>query len=108
LRKENNSIRVTLHEKTADGVFVATPEDDGIPCFLFYGPRASIRMRCESESLAINDLTMMYGAMPQVSEVLYTQEWAMVASLKSGEIPAKHRVVRDPNVSVEPGTWNKD
>jgi hypothetical protein len=27
LRKEDNEFRVVVHEKTADGTFVATPED---------------------------------------------------------------------------------
>jgi hypothetical protein len=43
---EDYAIRITLHERTPEGQFVLTPEDDGIPCFLLYGPRATIKMRC--------------------------------------------------------------
>jgi hypothetical protein len=109
LRKESNSMRVTLHEKTIDGQFVSTPEDDGIPCFLLYGPRATIKMRCESMDVAERYLTIMHAVMPEVTEKLHTQEWAMIASLDGGEIPAKHRVVRNPEVVVEsPAAWNKE
>jgi hypothetical protein len=93
LRKESNSIRVTLHEKTVEGQFVLTPEDDGIPCFLLHGPKATIEMRCESTDVANRYLTIMYGEMPTVTEILQTREWALVASIRNGIIPAKHRVV---------------
>jgi hypothetical protein len=109
LRKENNSFRVVLHEKTADGVFVATPEDDGTPCFLIYGPRATIKMRCESIDVANRALVTMYGSMPEITEILHTKEWAMVAAISGGEIPAKHRVIRNPGVLVRnPTKFNKE
>jgi hypothetical protein len=109
LRKESNSIRVTLHEKTPAGEFVSTPEEDGIPCFLLYGPRATIKMRCEYVDVANRYLTMMYGEMPEVSEMLHTQEWSLIAALNGGEIPAKHRVIRNPDVSVaNSSVWNKE
>jgi hypothetical protein len=50
----------------------------------------------------------MSGSMPAITEKLSTNEWAMVASLNGGEIPAKHRVIRNPDVLVEnPLEWNK-
>jgi hypothetical protein len=61
---EDFSIRVTLHERTPEGVFVNTPEDDGIPCFLLYGPRATIKMRCESMAMANQSLTMLHNREP--------------------------------------------
>jgi hypothetical protein len=48
MRKENNSLRVILHERRADGIYVSTPEEEGIPPYLFDRPRAEIRMRCAS------------------------------------------------------------
>jgi hypothetical protein len=47
LRKEDNALRGSLRE---DGA--STPEDDGKPCFLLYGPRAFIKLRCESADVA--------------------------------------------------------
>jgi hypothetical protein len=97
LRKESNSIRVTLHEKAEDGSFVQTPEMHGIPCFLFYGPKATIKMRCESIDVANRYLTMMYGAMPPVTEILSTKEWALIASLNGGQIQRSIALPKIPN-----------
>jgi hypothetical protein len=53
-------------------------------------------------------LTMFHGESPEVTEKLHTQEYALVASLNGGEIPAKHRVIRNPDVVVaNPLVWNK-
>jgi hypothetical protein len=57
---EDYSIRVILFERTGEGEFVLTPEDDGIPCFLLYGPRATIKMRCENVAVSNQFLTMFY------------------------------------------------
>jgi hypothetical protein len=45
--------------------------------------------------------------MPEVTEILQTREWALVASINGGEIPAKHRVIPNPEVSVNPPEFNK-
>jgi hypothetical protein len=65
-------------------------------------------MRCESIDVANRYLTMMYGAMPEVTELLHTQEWALIASLNGAEIPAKHHVIRNPKVTVNHLVWNKE
>jgi hypothetical protein len=41
LSKEDNSLRAILREKSAEDELVQTPEDDGPPCYLLYGPRAN-------------------------------------------------------------------
>jgi hypothetical protein len=51
-----------------------TPEDEGIPCFLLYGPRAAIKMRSESIEVTKRYLTMMYGSEPAFTEILQTKE----------------------------------
>jgi hypothetical protein len=106
LRKEDNSMREILHEKSEDGTLVSTPEDDGIPCFLLYGPRAAIKMRCESVDVANHYLTMIYNAEPVTTEILQTAEWALVAAINGGSIPLKHRVTRDQGPVVNPSEWN--
>jgi hypothetical protein len=53
-------------------------------------------------------MTILYGSMPEVSETLHTQEWALIASLQGGEIPSKHRVIRNLDVSVNPPAFNKE
>jgi hypothetical protein len=64
-------------------------------------------MRCESVDLANHYLTMMYGEMPEVTCELHTCEWAMIASLNGGEISAKHRVIRNPDLAVNPLAYNR-
>jgi hypothetical protein len=108
LDKEDNAMRVILHEKTPSGEFVALPGDDGPPCFLLYGPRASFKMRCESVNDANRFLTMFYNGMPKVSEILHTKEWAMIASIDDGGISNKHRVILDSNPPKNPAAWNKE
>jgi hypothetical protein len=108
IRKENNSVRALLVERTPVGEPVSTPEDDGTPCFLPYGPRATIKMRCESVDKANQFRTQIYNRMPDITEELHTLEWAMIASIDGGSIPNKHRVSRDQEIVVEnPAAWNK-
>jgi hypothetical protein len=108
-RVEDHAIRVTLYERSQNGEFVLTPEDDGHPCFLLYGPRATINLRCESITVANQFLTMFYGREPAQVEHLFTKEWALIASIDGGEIPLKHKAIRDPEVLVENEfAWNKE
>jgi hypothetical protein len=91
LRKEDASFRGILYE---DGA--STPEDDGCPCYLVYGQKATIKLRCESIEVADRALTCLYGSSPEMTEQVHTREWAVVASI-GGEIPEKHRLVQvDP------------
>jgi hypothetical protein len=108
-RIEDYAIRVTLHEKTSAGEFVPTPEDDGIPCFLLYGPRATIKMRCESIAVANQFLTMFYGREPTQVSQFFTREWALIASIDGGIIPLKHKAVRNQEIPVADDlVWNKE
>jgi hypothetical protein len=95
-RVEDHAVRVTPYERTQDGQFVFTPEGDGQPCFLLYGPRARIKMRCETITVANQFSTMFYGREPTQVEHLHTEEWALIASIDGGFIPMKHRAIRDP------------
>jgi hypothetical protein len=109
LNKEDNSFRAILHEKTAEDEFVATPEDNETPCFLICGPRATLKPRCESIEVANRALVTRYGTMLEVSESLHTHEWGLIASLAGGEIPLKHRAIRNPQANVRnPVKFNKE
>jgi hypothetical protein len=91
LRKEDNALRGILRE---DGA--STPEDPGAPCFLLYGPRAFIKLHCESSDVA--SCFLLYGSMPEITEKVHSLEWAFIASIAGGTIPEKHRLV--PTVQV--------
>jgi hypothetical protein len=52
LRKEDASFRGLLYEYGA-----STPEYDGCPCYLVYGRRATIKLRCETIEVADRALT---------------------------------------------------
>jgi hypothetical protein len=106
LRKENSSIRVVLHEKNEDGVCVGTHEDVGIPPYLFYAPKAEIKLGCEGLAVADSYLQMLYGPNVACSERLVTKEWALIAALNGGEIPIHHKLVKDETVSVQAAVWN--
>jgi hypothetical protein len=44
----------------------------------------------------------------KVPEQLHTKEWTLIASLNGGRIPAKHRIIRNPEVAVDDeDAWNK-
>jgi hypothetical protein len=87
------------------------PEDDGIPCFLIYSPRATIKMRCESIAGASQFLTMFYGRESEQIQHVHTKEWALIASIDGGKVPSK-----DPRSScgtqdlLSPHSfqWNKE
>jgi hypothetical protein len=70
LRKEDSSLRGILRE---DGV--SAPEDPGHPCFLLYGPRATIKLRRESSGVADRALVQMHGSMPEITEKVHTLAW---------------------------------
>jgi hypothetical protein len=106
LRKENNSIRVVLHERIPEGVLAITPKDPGIPPYLLYGPMAAIKLRCPNVDVLNQYLTMMYGPGQVLTEILQTKEWALVAALNVGEIPIHHRVIKYPSVPVSAPVWN--
>jgi hypothetical protein len=47
----------------------------------------------------------MYGAMPEITEKVHSQDWALVASYAGGTIPEKHRLVQTAAV-LNPTKWN--
>jgi hypothetical protein len=61
MRKKNYALRVILHERRADGIYVSTPEEEGVPQYLFYGPRAEIKMRCASLEIVEAYLQTLYS-----------------------------------------------
>jgi hypothetical protein len=88
---------------------VNTPEEDGPPCMIFYAPRATFKLRCESIAVAERALTMCYGQEPTFGEKHHTKEWALIASINGGPIDARHRVLLTEDQSLEKvATWNKD
>jgi hypothetical protein len=105
LREENNSIRVVLHETREHGTLVITPENPGIPPYLFYGPNVEIKMRCANLGIVEAYLQTLCPGVT-CRERLITKEWALVGALNGGEIPLKHKVVRDESVVVEAVAWN--
>jgi hypothetical protein len=100
LRKENNSIVVVLHETREDDILVITPENQGIQPYLFYGPNMEIKMRCANLGIVKTYLETLCPGVT-CTERLITKEWALVGALNGGEIPPKHKVVRDGCVVVE-------
>jgi hypothetical protein len=106
LRKENNSIRVVLHEKNPDGTLVLTPEAPGTPSFLLYGPKAVIKMRCQNLNVVKHYLAGMYASQAVITETLQTTEWAMVGALNGAETPMRHKLIRDGNIQAQPDVWN--
>jgi hypothetical protein len=82
------------------------PEDPEIPTDLFYGPRATLKLRCHNLDVVNSSLEISYGPGQVLTEIIQTKEWALVASLNGGEIPIKHRVIRDMTKPVQPSVWN--
>jgi hypothetical protein len=106
---EDYAAHVVLHEINQEGKLVLTPEDDGIPCFLLYGPKATIKMRCESIAIANQFLTMFYNREPAQVVHHHSKLWALVPSIDGGIIPLKHHVIRDQEFPVaDESMWNKE
>jgi hypothetical protein len=81
LRVEDLKIHVSITE-----LGVSTPEQDGPPCMIFYAPKATFKLRCESFDVAWRALTMFYNREPTMPEQHHTKEWALVASIDGGTI----------------------
>jgi hypothetical protein len=93
-------------------VGVSTPEDDGPPCYIFYTPRSSLKLRCESLEVAKRAVTMCYGQEPDLSDsehVHHTKEWALIAEIFGGKADGKHRALLERKVETEEAAaWNKE
>jgi hypothetical protein len=90
---------------------VLTPEDDGSPCFIFYAPKATLKLRCESFDVAWRALTMCYGQEPILpdDQKHHTKEWALIGAINGGAVDDKHRVQLECKHSLEEAAaWNKE
>jgi hypothetical protein len=88
---------------------VSTPEEDGPPCMIFYAPRATFKLRCESIDVAKRAITMCYRQEPAMGEAHHTKEWALIASINGGPIDPKHLVQLTEDQSLDKvATWNKE
>jgi hypothetical protein len=90
---------------------VSTPEQDGPPCMIFYAPRATLKLRCESFDVAYRALTMFYNREPVMPEENkhHTKEWALIASIDGGVIADQHRVQPVGKHDLEEvATWNEE
>jgi hypothetical protein len=103
-RIEDHLIHIFLTEQG-----VATPEEDGPPCILLYGPRATFKLRCESIVVALRAVTMCYNREPTLSEEHHGKEWALIASIDGGTIADRHRIQLIGKHGLEKvATWNKE
>jgi hypothetical protein len=101
---EDHKIHIYIKE-----VGVSTPEEDGPPCYLFYAPLASLKLRCESEEVALRAVTMCYGQEPELVEKHHGKEWALIASISGGIIDPKHKVRLDRTMELDVATtWNQE
>jgi hypothetical protein len=111
LRKENNLLRVVLHEKMMDEVVASTPKDCGIPPLILYGPREEIRLGCAGLDVAEAYLRMLYPGKMSLTEQLPSKEWTMIGAIgdgvTSGTIPDHHKSILDESLAVQVVAWNK-
>jgi hypothetical protein len=90
---------------------VSTPEEDGPPCFIFYAPRATLKLRCESIEVALRAVTMCYSQDPTLEErhKHHTKEWDLIARIFGGTVDEKHRVQLDRRIETDvAAAWNKE
>jgi hypothetical protein len=90
---------------------VSTPEQDGPPCMIFYAPKATFKLRCESIPVALRAITMCYGQEPVIrdEDAHHTKEWAMIAAMNGGIVHDKHRVLLTGRHELEAvAAWNKE
>jgi hypothetical protein len=104
-RKENNSIRLLLVEKTVEGL-AYTLEDPGIAPYIFYGPMATIRIRCGNCAIADGISKTLYAGQIRSAHPFVTSEWALIAAFNEGYIPEDHVVTRDLSIQTTADEWN--
>jgi hypothetical protein len=78
---------------------------------IFYAPKATLKLRCESFDVAWRALTMFYNREPDMpnSSKHHTKEWALIASINGGMIADQHRVQLVGKHDLEKvATWNKE
>jgi hypothetical protein len=95
LRKENNSLRVTIKRSQTWG-----PDDEGPIAMSLFGPLATIKIRTTAPN-PLNEMNegiqSMYRGRYRVIEEVPTGEWALVASFGDdsnvGAIPIEYRLL---------------
>jgi hypothetical protein len=88
---------------------VSTPEDDGPPCYLLFAPRASLKLRAESEEVAVRMTTMCYDREPELVQKVHGKSWALIASIFGGTVNPRHLVTLGQRMKLEEVTaWNRD
>jgi hypothetical protein len=90
---------------------ISTPEQDGPPCMILYGPKATLKLRCESYDVAIRAITMCCGQQPGIrdEDIHHTKEWATIAAMNGGVIDSRHRVHLEGKHALEAvAIWNKE
>jgi hypothetical protein len=107
LRKEGNAFRVILNE-TNVAANIRSPEMPGAPPYLFYGPRAEIKIRTPTLQSLEQSLQILYPGGIKCTERLGTKEWALIGAINGGEIPASHRLVQQEPITVHPEAWNSE
>jgi hypothetical protein len=105
VRKENNEFRVIIQE---DNVSFGkqSPEKPGLPPFLFFGPKAEIKIRTPTLQTLGDWMTALYPQGVQVTEQLASKEWAVIGAFNGGEIPDSHRLVLAEPEKAVPEAWN--
>jgi hypothetical protein len=83
---------------------VWTTEEDGRPCFYFYGPEALLKLRAETADVADRILTMCYDRPPNVTDEHHGKHWALVASLSEGPIDPKFLAQLREHKTIEEAT----
>jgi hypothetical protein len=100
VRKEGDKFRVIIRESN-DALNIRSPEMPEPPPFLFFGPKAEIKIRTPSLQSLGYWLSILYPQGVQITEKLATNEWAIIGAFNGDKIPASHRLVlADPEKAV--------
>jgi hypothetical protein len=78
---------------------------------IFYAPKATFKLRCESVPVAFRAITMCYGQEPVTrdEDIYHTKEWAMIAAMNGGVVDDRHRVLLTRKHELEEAAvWNKE
>jgi hypothetical protein len=78
---------------------------------IFYAPKATFKLRCESLDVAWIAITICYGQEPVMrpGDQHHTKEWALIAAIDGGTVDDKHRVLLEGEHDSEAVTvWNKE
>jgi hypothetical protein len=101
---EDHKIHILLKESG-----VSTTEEDGPPCYLLYAPRTLLKLRAESEEVAVRMVTMCYDKEPELVSKHHGKHWALVASIFGGLIDPQHTVRLSQAMDLKAvATWNKE